>query len=238
MNRRQFLQLLSRSVPAVFLTRLLQWRDIVLKRHDVQWPVLSLTIDDGFSLYHLETATDLCIKYGFGATFFLNAYGLDVFGYNPKFRGKWYKAGFSFAYHSRFHLWENINWNRKQWHEDYSRWLSAAWESFGSEVLHATWQPYARAPFGAFYDPFLEMCEDNRLIPYGWSSDPQDWVRGSMPKKGDVVLLHARPQDWHQFEWLSKNWSGSVVSLSQLRSLSSLTEQGFYHLPSEWWKHS
>lgn len=198
---------------------------------------MSLTIDDGFNLPHLETATDLCIKYGFGATFFLNGHGVLAFGENLEFLNKWYKAGFTFAYHSRYHLWEDRNWSRKQWSEDYKRWVDLAWKSLGNEIYFARKRQYARAPFGAFYDPFLEMCEDNRLIPYGWSSDPQDWARNIKPKSGDIVLLHARPQDWNQFGWLSENWQEPVVSLPKLRQLEKLTEAGFGYIPRSFYEH-
>ncbi len=239
MNRREFLGVAGKSLAALALPRMAisqsPWKDAVLYRHDTRWPVVSLTIDDGFTLSHLETATNLCIKYGFDATFFLNGHGLDVFRYNNSMinplTDKWHEAGFSFAYHSQFHLWENINWSRKQWQKDYEQWMGRAWRSFGGKVFFAHLKYFARAPFGAFYDPFLEMCEDNNLIPYGWSSDPQNWARNIKPKSGDIVLLHARPQDWHQFKWLSENWHEPVVSLPKLRQLEKLTKAGFGYIP-------
>ncbi len=240
MNRRDFIGLAGKSMAALMVPRMAisqsPWKDAVLYRHDTRWPVVSLTIDDGFSLSHLETATDLCIKYGFDATFFLNGHGLLALGENLEFLDRWHKAGFTFAYHSRFHLWEDRNWSRREWDDDFWKWWNLGQKSLGTRVFFSRWKPYARAPFGAFYDPFLEMCEDNMLIPYGWSSDPQDWARNIMPKSGDIVLLHARPQDWHQFKWLAENWHEPVVSLPKLRQLEKLTEAGFGYIPRSFYE--
>ncbi|TXC94109.1 polysaccharide deacetylase family protein [Streptomyces sp. ISID311] len=60
------------------------------------------------------------------------------------------------------------------------------------EVL-GTAPDLARAPYGAWDDPSLSICNDLGMSPVGWAVDSQDWTTPGAETIADTVLAEIRP---------------------------------------------
>jgi len=80
---------------------------------------------------------------------------------------------------------------------DYDRWLDALREVLDDEPVVR----FARPPFGNTSASFLQMCARRGLVPTmwstGWGGPTESVVTYTVPKikRGDIVLLHTRPED-------------------------------------------
>ncbi|MCK5548328.1 MAG: hypothetical protein KAI64_04895, partial [Thermoplasmata archaeon] len=110
------------------------------------------------------------------------------------------------------------NYSRSRWIEDYEEWLERATETFREAQeeagdLHQIVQPFARAAGGYFSDPFMEMCEEKGLTPFGWSKDPYVVSRGAGIEAGDIFLTHWRYSEWPWFNMLAQKWlDGELIA--------------------------
>ncbi|MFF7408536.1 polysaccharide deacetylase family protein [Streptomyces lydicus] len=51
----------------------------------------------------------------------------------------------------------------------------------------------ARAPYGAWDDPSLDICNELGMSPVGWAVDSEDWTSPGVPKIVDTVMAEVRP---------------------------------------------
>lgn len=236
-HRRDFLRLIGLGAGGLLIPPLqpkaaVYWDERVVRRLNVAANVLALTIDDGYTTHQIQQSAIKAYFQGFDCTWFMTQRGLEALADNETNFIWSQNENSTLGYHSRFHRWEDvIVWSRQDWKDDYDAWLEVARRSLGDD-LDKRLMPWLRPPFGWFSDACLEMCDDYALTPYGWSLDPYEWKRGQMPRAGDIVLLHARSQDWSWFEQLAEDWCGEVTDLRRLERYSDLFTAHYLCLPN------
>jgi peptidoglycan/xylan/chitin deacetylase (PgdA/CDA1 family) len=109
---------------------------------------------------------------------------------------RFYDKGHEIAYHSFDHTNPQVV-SPENVVIDYDRWFDALQEVLGETPVVR----FARPPFGNTSPSFLYMCAKRRLVPTmwstGWGGPTESVVNYTVPKikRGDIVLLHTRPED-------------------------------------------
>lgn len=218
MNRRDFLKISALTIGGVLVPPpQIEWPPSVVTKFDINKEfVYALTVDDGYDAEVILPIVRFCYDNGMRGTWFATGTGLRAIRDLPEIGSRMISGRWSVGYHTMKHpsIEEQKKYDRQRWIDDYDQWRELALENFpeypyGPSVFGAyrsIAQPYARAAGGFFSDPFLEMCEERDLTPYGWSKDPT-WI-GDHPtspivERGDIWLLHFRNSDWPWFEKLS-----------------------------------
>jgi hypothetical protein len=221
-------------------------------------PFYCLTIDDGWYGERFREQFRFALNKGlFPFTWFANGVGIinvreDVAlvndpPYSSTFPEWFYWARLTVGYHTLYHPSvedQRKNYNRSRWIEDYEEWLERATETFGEKQKkiyetademgwadrHVIVQPFARAAGGYFSDPFMEMCEEKGLTPYGWSADPYTLNRGAVIEPGDIFLTHWRSSEWKWFNMLAEKEESHELISRDITQMIELEQQHREHL--------
>jgi peptidoglycan-N-acetylglucosamine deacetylase len=144
---------------------------------------VALTIDDGPATPYTAQVLDVLEQFGVVATFCM--VGRQVSG----------RPDLARMVAERGHLLANHTWG----HADLTR-LSAS--RLGDEIdraqdiIHRSTgraPTFFRAPYGAWSGRVTEACATRGLRPLGWSVDPQDWARPSVPVLVSRLLRDTTP---------------------------------------------
>ncbi len=109
---------------------------------------------------------------------------------------RFYKKGHEIGYHSFDHTNPQVV-SPENVVADFDRWLDALREVLEEEPVVR----FARPPFGNTSPSFLHMCAARGVVPTmwstGWGGPTESVVNYTVPKikRGDIVLLHTRPED-------------------------------------------
>ena len=115
---------------------------------------------------------------------------------DPGIWKRFYKRGHEIGYHSFDHTNPQVV-SPENVVADFDRWMDALREVLGEEPQVR----FARPPFGNTSSSFLYMCAERGVVPTmwstGWGGPTESVVSFTVPKikRGDIVLLHTRPED-------------------------------------------
>ena len=202
-TRRDFLKLSGLSVlSAAFLqfepAANAYQEQAILYQGSVHYNRVALTYDDCYlvtMLHKLEEILDQLPDVRIS----LFPVGEALLNNQSKDPGVWkrfYKKGHEIGYHSFDHTNPQVV-SPENVVADFDRWFSALREVL-EEVPVVR---FARPPFGNTSPSFLYMCAQRELVPTmwstGWGGPTESVVNYTVPKikRGDIVLLHTRPED-------------------------------------------
>jgi len=115
---------------------------------------------------------------------------------DPGIWKRFYKRGHEIGYHSFDHTNPEVV-SPENVVADFDRWMEVLREVLGEEPQVR----FARPPFGNTSSSFLYMCTKRGVVPTmwstGWGGPTESVVSYTVPKikRGDIVLLHTRPED-------------------------------------------
>jgi peptidoglycan/xylan/chitin deacetylase (PgdA/CDA1 family) len=186
--------------------------------------LVALTIDDGYGRIPFDAITLVLNERDLQATFFLVAQAAINLG--AERISQLVEDGHQIAYHSFSHdeLEELAGWDTEAWIADFEEWQTAFIELLGPKAFNRAFRPYARAPYGLFNVPFLNMTQELGLIPIGWSRAPDDLIRGISMQNGDIFLFHVRFPDAEIMGPIIDNAEYDFVTLDELIASSILPE--------------
>ena len=175
------------------------WRNGVIGSLKTESPIYALTIDDGWFPDSLEAMLDLMSSRNMQATFFftgLAAWHCDQ--QKPGIIKRVVDEGHSIGYHSMKHPKKQVivDADLKWWRKDFDNWWHLMrYNLLGVEHANKGLKYYARAPYGEFTDPFMELCERASLQAFAWSKTSGNIENGQPMSQGDILLLHVQPRD-------------------------------------------
>jgi peptidoglycan/xylan/chitin deacetylase (PgdA/CDA1 family) len=186
--------------------------------------LVALTIDDGYGRIPFDAITLVLNERDLHATYFLVAQAAINLG--GERISQLVEDGHQIAYHSFSHdeLEELASWDSEAWIADFEEWQMAFIELLGPDAFNRAFRPYARAPYGLFNVPFLDMTQELGLIPIGWSRAPDDLNRGISMQNGDIFLFHVRFPDAEIMGPIIDNAEYDFVTLDELIASSTLLD--------------
>lgn len=213
MNRRNFLKLSGLALGSTLAKPPadIDWPEGVVTKFDLEADYFAFTVDDGFYAEDILPFVRYCHDFHFRGTWFANGRGIVDIRNIPEIIDIMVLDGWTVGYHTMHHpaIEDQLqNYNRQRWLDDYDEWLDLAMTTFpdGLHDRRSIVRPHARAAGGLFARPFMEMCEDRALTPYGWSKDPS-WINHhpDQPRfePGDIFLTHFRSSEWVWFQRVS-----------------------------------
>jgi len=201
--RRDFLKLSGLSVLSIAFTRFepaatAYQEQAILYQGSVHYNRVALTYDDCYLVTMLHKLEEILDQYP-DVRITLFPVGEALLNNQSKDPGVWkrfYKKGHEIGYHSFDHTNPQVV-SAENVVADYDRWLSALREVLEEKPVVR----FARPPFGNTSPSFLYMCTQRGLVPTmwstGWGGPTESVVNYTVPKikRGDIVLLHTRPED-------------------------------------------
>lgn len=202
-TRRDFLKLSGLSVLS---TAFLQFEpaatayqeQAILYQGSTHYYRVALTYDDCYLVTMLHKLEEILEQHP-DVRITLFPVGEALLNNQSKDPGVWkrfYNKGHEIGYHSFDHTNPQVV-SPENVVADFDRWFSALREVL-EEVPVVR---FARPPFGNTSPSFLYMCAQRGLVPTmwstGWGGPTESVVNYTVPKikRGDIVLLHTRPED-------------------------------------------
>jgi len=202
-TRRDFLKLSGLSVLSAAFSRLepaaiAYQEQAILYQGSAHYNCVALTYDDCYlvtMLHELEKVLDGHPD----VRITLFPVGEALLNNQRKDPGVWkrfYQKGHEIGYHSFDHTNPQVV-SAENVVADYDRWFDALQEVLEKPPVVR----FARPPFGNTSPSFLYMCAHRGLVPTmwstGWGGPTESVVNYTVPKikRGDIVLLHTRPED-------------------------------------------
>ncbi len=202
-TRRDFLKLGGLSLLSTAFLPFKQFATIyqeqpIFYKGSAHYDRVALTYDDCYLVTMLHKLEEILGQYP-DVRITLFPVGEALLNNQNKDPGIWkrfYKKGHEIGYHSFDHTNPQVV-SAENVVADYDRWFDALREVLEEEPVVR----FARPPFGNTSPSFLYMCAQRGLVPTmwstGWGGPTESVVNYTVPKikRGDIVLLHTRPED-------------------------------------------
>lgn len=176
------------NCAGVFLGKTVKKVPIYAVKTDEQ--KLAITFDAAWGSDKTEGIIEICERFGVKATFFLVGFWAEE---NPELVKKIYDKGFEIGLHSNTHP-DFTKLSKGQMRQEIETNISIVEKIIGVRPT------LFRAPFGAYNDTLITLCEEMGITVIQWSVDSLDWkgISGgeitnriiSKAGCGSIILCH------------------------------------------------